>query len=102
MKRFEELKLEDFSDKIRMAATTASPLFCLYGFTYMENGVPTLNDIITNITKLTTTALREYSKSTEDYPHVQVGSGRFIVEIKAYEEEVMFRISLNLEEMTCL
>ena len=83
-------------DKIHAAAERAAPLFTLYGWTYGEGNVPTLNELVDTITRLTDRALEYFYKSEEEYRTVEVGSGRFAVKVHEFEDEVEVKIVLEL------
>lgn len=87
-------------DKIHSAAERAAPLFRLYGWTYGEGKVPTHNELVNTITELAEHALDYFYKSQEQYRDAEVGSGRFSVRVKEFEEEVTVRIVLDLGEHT--
>jgi len=98
MNTIKRITVEHLYDKIESAATTAAPLFHLYGWTYGENDVPTLNELRENITSLAAHALEYFYNSQEEFRDAEVGSGRFSVRVKEYEDEVMVTINLNLEQ----
>ena len=102
MATFNKITTDRLYNKIKYAATTAAPLFNLYGWTYGlddgTEGVPTLKELITCITRLTETALKAFYESDEEYRSAEVGSGRFSVKVKEFEEEVQVRIVLELGE----
>lgn len=83
-------------DKIHAAAERAAPLFTLYGWTYGEGKTPNLNELVDYITHLTNQALEYFYKSDEEYRDSEVGSGRFSVRVKEFEDEVDVRIVLDL------
>lgn len=83
-------------DKIHAAAERAAPLFNLYGWTYGEGKSPTHNELVDTITRLTDSALEYFYKSDEEYRDAEVGSGRFSVRVKEFEDEVTVRIVLDL------
>lgn len=83
-------------DKIHAAAERAAPLFNLYGWTYREGKVPTHNELVDTITRLAEHALEYFYKSEEEYRDSEVGSGRFSVRVKEFEDEVDVRIVLDL------
>ena len=83
-------------DKIHAAAERAAPLFTLYGWTYGEGKTPNLNELVDCITHLTNQALEYFYKSDEEYRDSEVGSGRFSVRVKEFEDEVDVRIVLDL------
>ena len=85
-------------DKIHAAAERAAPLFNLYGWTYGEGKTPNLNELVDCITHLTNQALEYFYKSEEEFRSSEVGSGRFSVRVKEFEDEVTVRIALNLGE----
>lgn len=90
------LTVDDFYNEIEHAAQTAAPLFNLYGWTYGENVVPSVNELERIITELAEHALHHFNNSHEEYPEAGVGSGRFTVRIKQYENERELTISLDL------
>ena len=98
MKTFNRITTERLYDEIEKAATTAAPLFNLYGWTYGENHVPTLQELRDCITRLAEHALKAFYESDEEYRSAEVGSGRFAVNVKEFEEEVQVRIVLELGE----
>jgi len=98
MATFNRITTERLYDEIENAATKAAPLFNLYGWTYGENKVPTLQELRDCITELTETALKSFYESDEEYRSAEVGSGRFAVKVKEFEEEVQVRIVLELGE----
>lgn len=98
MSTFNRITTERLYDEIENAATVAAPLFNLYGWTYGENKVPTLQELRDCITHLTETALKAFYESYEEYRSAEVGSGRFAVKVKEFEEEVQVRIVLELGE----
>ena len=83
-------------DKIHAAAERAAPLFTLYGWTYREGKVPTLDELVDCITRLTDSALEYFYESDEEYRESEVGSGRFAVKVKEFADEVQVRIVLEL------
>lgn len=85
-------------DKIHAAAERAAPLFSLYGWTYREQCIPTHNELVDMITRLTDSALDYFYKSDEEYRDAEVCSGRFSVRVKEFEDEVTVRIVLDLGE----
>ena len=85
-------------DKIHAAAERAAPLFNLYGWTYREGKVPTLNELVDTITRLTDSAIEHFYKSEEEFRSSEVGSGRFSVKVHEFEEEVEVKIVLELGE----
>lgn len=85
-------------DKIHSAAERAAPLFTLYGWTYGEGKVPTLNELVDTITRLTDRALEYFYKSDEEFRSSEVGSGRFSVKVHEFEDEVEVKIVLELGE----
>jgi hypothetical protein len=98
VKTFNKITTERLYDEIEQASTTAAPLFNLYGWTYGKKGIPTLDELRACITHLTDTALKAFYESDEDYRSAEVGSGRFAVKVKEFEEEVQVRIVLELGE----
>ena len=85
-------------DKIHAAAERAAPLFTLYGWTYREGKVPTLDELVDCITLLTDSALEDFYESDEEYRTAEVGSGRFAVNVHEVEDEVNIKIVLELGE----
>ena len=85
-------------DKIRAAAQTAAPLFNMYGWTYGENEIPTHDELVETITRLADYALEAFYNSQEEYRDAEVGSGRFSVKVKEFEDEVQVKIVLELGE----
>ncbi len=83
-------------DKINSAAERAAPLFTLYGWTYGEGNVPTLNELVDTITRLTDRALEHFYNSEEEFRTAEVGSGRFAVKVHEFEDEVEVKIVLEL------
>ena len=83
-------------DKIHAAAERAAPLFTLYGWTYVEGTVPTLNELVNTITRLTDRALEYFYKSEEEFRSSEVCSGRFAVKVHEFEDEVEVKIVLEL------
>jgi len=98
MKTFSRITTEHLYDDIEAAATKAAPLFNLYGWTYGEGKVPTHNELVNTITRLAEHALDYFYKSDEEYRDSEVGSGRFSVHVKEFEDEVTVRIVLDLGE----
>lgn len=85
-------------DKINSAAEQAAPLFRLYGWTYGKNEIPTHGELVETITRLADHALKAFYNSQEEYRDAEVGSGRFSVRVKEFEDEVQVRIVLELGE----
>ena len=85
-------------DKIHAAAERAAPLFTLYGWTYREGKVPTLDELVDCITRLTDSALEYFYESHEEYRTAEVSSGRFAVNVHEVEDEVNIKIVLELGE----
>lgn len=85
-------------DKINSAAERAAPLFRLYGWTYGKNEIPTHGELVETITQLADYALEAFYNSQEEYRDAEVGSGRFSVRVKEFEDEVTVRIVLDLGE----
>lgn len=85
-------------DKIHAAADKASPLFTLYGWTYGKGFIPTNNELVDTITRLTDSALEYFYKSEEEFRTAEVGSGRFSVKVHEFEDEVQVKIVLELGE----
>ena len=100
MKTFDRITTEHLYDDIEAAATKAAPLFNLYGWTYGEGKVPTHNELVNTITELAEHALDYFYKSQEQYRDSEVGSGRFSVRVREFEDEVTVRIVLDLGEHT--
>ena len=100
MKTFDRITTEHLYDDIEAAATKAAPLFNLYGWTYGEGKVPTHNELVNTITELAEHALDYFYKSQEQYRDSEVGSGRFSVRVREYQDEVTVRIVLDLGEHT--
>ena len=96
MKTFNRITTEHLYADIEAAATKAAPLFNLYGWTYGEGKVPTHNELVDTITRLAEHALEYFYKSDEEYRDSEVGSGRFSVRVKEFEDEVDVRIVLDL------
>ena len=96
MKTFNRITTEHLYADIEAAATKAAPLFNLYGWTYGENTPPTHNDLVNTITELAEHALDYFYRSEEEYRDSEVGSGRFSVRVKEFEDEVDVRIVLDL------
>ena len=83
-------------DKIHAAAERAAPLFTLYGWTYGEGNVPTLNELVDTITRLTDRALEHFYRSEEEFRAAEAGGGRFEVKVHEFEDEVEVKIVLEL------
>ncbi len=98
MKTFSRITTEHLYADIEAAATKAAPLFTLYGWTYGEQRTPTHGELVDCITRLAEHALEYFYKSDEEYRDSEVGSGRFSVRVKEFEDEVQVRIVLDLEE----
>lgn len=96
MKTFNRITVEHLSSEIFTAAEKAYPLFKLYGWTYGENDHITREELINCVTRITESALDAFYESDSDYRDAQVSSGRFIVQVREYEDEVDVNISLNL------
>lgn len=96
MNTIKKITTEHLYDDIEAAATKAAPLFTLYGWTYGEGTVPTHNELVNCITRLADHALEYFYKSEEEYRDSEVGSGRFSVRVKEFEDEVDVRITLDL------
>lgn len=94
------LTVEDYHDEIRHAAQTAAPLFKLYGWTYFDNDTPpNLNRLEQTITELVSHTVHHFNEQLErgeEFPEASVGTGRFFVTLKQYEDERDLRISLEL------
>lgn len=100
MGTFKRITTEHLYDEIDAAATKAAPLFNLYGWTYGQDHVPTHSELVNTITELAEHALDYFYKSQEEYRDSEVGSGRFSVRVKEYQDEVTVRIVLDLGEKT--
>lgn len=100
MKTFDRITTEHLHNDIKAAAERAAPLFRLYGWTYglvdRPDGIPTHDDLVKNITSLAEHALEAFYRSEEQYRDAEVGSGRFSVRVKEFEDEVDVRIVLDL------
>ena len=96
MRTFKRITTEHLYNDIEAAATKAAPLFNLYGWTYEEGKVPTHNELVDCITRLTDSALEYFYESEEEYRTAEVGSGRFSVRVKEFEDEIDVRIVLDL------
>lgn len=96
MTTFNRITTDRLYNDIEAAATQAAPLFTLYGWTYGEGKVPTHNELVNTITKLTDHALEYFYKSEEEFRSSEVGSGRFSVKVHEFEEEVEVKIVLEL------
>lgn len=98
------ITVEHLYDEIQSAAERAAPLFRLYGWTYGLNqsgeAIPTHNDLVNTITELAEHALEHFYNSQEEYRDTQVGSGRFVVSVKEYQDEVDVNIRLELGSRT--
>ena len=64
----------------------------------VKGSVPTLNELVNTITRLTDSALDYFYKSEEEFRSSEVGSGRFSVKVHEFEEEVEVKIVLELGE----
>ena len=94
-----QLTVEDFYTEIEHAATVAAPLFKLYGWSWASvpgNGVPNHNQLVEGITRLAEHTLQHFNESQEEFPEAMVGSGRFTVRMKQWEDEREFNIQLDL------
>ena len=98
MKTFNRITTDHLYNDIEAAATKAAPLFNLYGWTYGEGKVPTHNELVNIITRLTDSALECFYKSEEEFRSSEVGSGRFSVRVHEFENEVEVKIVLELGE----
>ena len=99
MKTFNRITTEHLYDEIETAVTKAAPLFNLYGWTYghgEDSRVPTHNELVDAVTELAEHALDYFYESEEEYRDSEVGSGRFSVRVKEFEDEVDVRIVLDL------
>lgn len=83
-------------DKIHSAAERAAPLFTLYGWTYGVGNVPTLDELVNTITRLTDLALEHFYGSKEEFRSSAVSSGRFSVKVHEFDNEVEVKIVLEL------
>ena len=98
MTTFKRITTEHIYNDIEAAATKAAPLFSLFGWTYGEQRTPTHGELVDTITRLAESALDYFYKSDEEYRDSEVGSGRFSVRVKEFEDEVTVRIVLDLGE----
>lgn len=101
MKTFNRITTEHLYNEIETAVTKAAPLFNLYGWTYghgEDSLVPTHNELVDAVTELAEHALKAFYESEEEYRSAEVGSGRFAVKVKEFEEEIQVRIVLELGE----
>ena len=96
MKTFNRITTDHLYNDIEAAATKAAPLFNLYGWTYDEGKVPTHNELVNTITRLTDSALEYFYRSEEEFRTAEVGSGRFRVKVYEFEYEVEVKIVLEL------
>lgn len=99
MSTFNRITTDHLYNDIEAAATKAAPLFRLYGWTYGLNdgdGIPSHNDLVNTITELADHALEYFYRSEEEFRDSEVGSGRFSVRVKEFEDEVDVRIVLDL------
>lgn len=96
MSTFKRITTDMLYDKIHSAAQTAAPLFNLYGWTYGNDKTPTNNELVETITRLTDSALEYFYKSEEEFREAEVGSGRFRVRVKEFEDEVEVNITLEI------
>ena len=96
MKTFNRITSDMLYDKIHAAAERAAPLFTLYGWTYGKGFIPTHNELVDTITELAQHALDHFYRSEEEYRDAEVGSSRFSVRVKEFEDEVDVRIVLDL------
>lgn len=95
------ITVEHLYDEIQSAAERAAPLFRLYGWTYGDSKVPpSHNELVNTITRLAESALEYFYDSDEEYRDSEVGSGRFVVSVKEYQDEVSVNIRLELGERT--
>ena len=96
-----KMTVEDFYTEIEHAATVAAPLFKLYGWSWAGvpgDGVPNHDQLVKLITLLASHTLRHFNESQEEFPEAMVGSGRFTVRMKQWEDEREFSIQLNLAD----
>lgn len=98
MKTFSRITTEHLYNDIRSAAERAAPLFNLYGWTYGKDHVPTHGELVDCITRLAESALDYFYKSEEEFRDAEVGSGRFSVRVREFEDEVSVKIVLELGE----
>lgn len=98
MSTFERITTDRLYKDIDAAANQAAPLFNLYGWTYGGDHVPTHGELVECITSLAEHALEYFYNSQEEYRDAEVGSGRFSVRVKEFEDEVTVRIVLDLGE----
>ena len=98
MTTFNRIDVDRLYRDIEHAATVAVPLFTLYGWTYGDGRVPTVNDLRDIITGLAEHAFEAFYRSEEEYRSAEVGSGRFSVKVHEFEDEIQVRIVLDLEE----
>lgn len=96
MSTFERITTDRLYQDIDAAANQAAPLFNLYGWTYGEDHVPTHGELVQCITRLAESALEYFYNSDEEYRDAEVGSGRFSVRVKEFEDEIAVRIVLDL------
>ena len=96
MKTFNRITTDHLYNDIEAAATKAAPLFNLYGWTYGEQRTPTHNELVDTITRITDSALDYFYKSDKEYRDAEVGSGRFRVRVREFEDEVEVKIVLDL------
>jgi hypothetical protein len=96
-----KLTADDFYTEIEHAATVAAPLFQLYGWTYGEKETPSHWELRDTIERLVNHTLDEFNSAVErgeEFPEAAVGSGRFWVSMKQYEDERELSIKLELAE----
>lgn len=98
MNTFNKITVDRLYDEIDNAATKAAPLFQLYGWTYGEDHVPTHSELVNCITELAEHALKSFYQSDKEYRGAEVGSGRFAVKVREFEDEVNVRIVLELDD----
>lgn len=98
MKTFSRITTDHLYNDIEAAATKAAPLFNLFGWTYGNDHVPTHGELVDCITRLADSALNYFYQSEEEFRDSEVGSGRFTVRVKEYEDEVSVKIVLELGE----
>ena len=96
MGTFSRITTDHLYDYIDASATTAAPLFNMYGWTYGEDRPPTHSELVDCITRLTDSALDSFYNSEEEFREAEVRSGRFCVSIREYEDEVAVNIRLEI------
>ena len=98
MGTFKRITTDHLYRDIEDAATKAAPLFNLFGWTYGKDHIPTHGELVDCITRLAESALDYFYKSEEEYRDSEVGSGRFSVKVREFEDEVSVKIVLELGE----